>query len=487
MRKFRVAGLWVLAMLMAMPASAKDNAAAGAWQVLAKGDADAALALIAGNHPGASAELGDTDFQARLAAARAHVDERLPGVKDYAGYAALMSGLATDFRDGHIWSTGLVAPIVRNWAGLVIVRQGGQWMVGAQDAAEGEPALTGARLADCDGVPAERWAAERLGQFQANPAVEAQLARRGPVLLLDDGNPFLVRPTACGFVTADGKAERLTLRWRRIGQPQIERLAGSVMHPARAGMGVAPFAGGYWISLGTLGDAAQKVVDAVTAQQAALRAAPMVVLDLRGNGGGNSAYADRIAAALVGDARASALDEGGSDCQGAFWRASPGNLDTLRGLAARSRAQGDAEGEREWGGLADDMTAAIASGRGFAPALPVCARTAKVAAHKAGKLPPSAMRGRLVLVTDRACFSSCLIAADKFRALGALHVGEATDVSTRYMEVREIVLPSGLRTFSTLQKVAVGLGDFGPYAPERAYPGALDDEEKLKAWVAGLH
>ena len=96
------------------------------------------------------------------------------------------------------------------------------------------------------------------------------------------------------------------------------------------------------------------------------------------------------------------------------------------------------------------------------------------------------MQGRLILVTDRACFSSCLMAADFFRRLGALHVGEATDMSTRYMEIRDVVLPSGLRTFSTLQKVAIGTGDFGPYEPNIAYPGPMHLHDNLKSWVAAL-
>ena len=96
------------------------------------------------------------------------------------------------------------------------------------------------------------------------------------------------------------------------------------------------------------------------------------------------------------------------------------------------------------------------------------------------------MKGRLILVTDRACFSSCLIATDIFRRIGALHVGEETDRSTRYMEVREIVLPSGLRTFSTLMKVAVGLSDYGPFSPKVAYPFPLDDSDALKRWVVAL-
>ena len=133
------------------------------------------------------------------------------------------------------------------------------------------------------------------------------------------------------------------------------------------------------------------------------------------------------------------------------------------------------------------MEAAVEQGRAFSPALPQCARGSLAAMPQApSELPTSAMAGRLIIVTDRTCFSSCLLAIEMFRRLGALHVGEATDMSTRFMEVREILLPSGLRTFSTLQKVAVGLGDFGPYEPKIVYPGALHDEQKLKAWVAAL-
>ena len=65
-------------------------------------------------------------------------------------------------------------------------------------------------------------------------------------------------------------------------------------------------------------------------------------------------------------------------------------------------------------------------------------------------------------------------------------MGEATDRSTRYMEVREQTLPSGLRAFSTLQKVAVGLGDYGPYEPQIAYPGVLGDDAALRKWVAEI-
>lgn len=477
-------GLW----LGAGPALAAQDSMAAHWRALAEADSRAAISLIEENHPGAAPALGDEAFQQRLATARKHVGERLPKVSDHGGYAALMSGLAAEFGDGHIWSSALVGSQVRDWTGIVLARRGGAFVVGAQERSDGLPDMVGARLIGCDGVPAADWAKPRIGAFRGNPDIEAELASAAAWLLLDDGNPFLQRPAACTFQRDGEPSVEIKLEWRRAAMRQIEPIVARANDNASAGMGVSPFAGGHWIGLETLDGSAEAVVEKVRAEQAALRASPMVVIDLRGNGGGNSAYADAIAEALVGNERMEAADTPGSDCRGAFWRASAGNLKTLEEYRVRLAARGDAEVLAAHDALIAGMKAAIAAGGQFAPRLPPCASEAASGpqAGSATDLPPSAMRGRLVIVTDRSCFSSCLIAVDTFRRLGARHVGEATDMSTRYMEVREILLPSGLRTFSTLQKVALGLGDYGPYAPHDPYPGRLGDSDALKAWVGEL-
>ncbi len=64
------------------------------------------------------------------------------------------------------------------------------------------------------------------------------------------------------------------------------------------------------------------------------------------------------------------------------------------------------------------------------------------------------------------------------------HIGEATDFSTRYMEVRGLPLPSGLGSFNTLQKVAFAApARLGPFDPEIPYPGQIDDTPALERWV----
>lgn len=472
------------------PAAAQEaqEQAARTWRELARIDSEAALALVAEHHPGAVPALGDAAFSERLEAAKAHVAERLPRVRDYFGYTALMTGLAADFRDGHIWTNAILQQPVRAWTGLILTRRGGAWRVGAQERQDGEPDLAGHRLVACDGVDADRWAAERIGLFRGDPAIEARLAGSAAWLLVRDGNPFLDRVKSCTFEGPDGSRREWTLAWRQTQADEIQRVAARAERRAAAGMGVSPFDGGFWISLETLDNRAAEVVKAVEARQDALRAAPTVVLDLRGNSGGNSAFAGSIAAALVGRDRAMWADRPATECRGAHWRATADNLEAIRSF--RRNAEGKAA-RAQLDGLdrqIAEMEKAIAEKRPFAPELPDCAKGADAGAAPPDRdaAPASAMGGRLVLVTDRSCFSSCLIAADMFRRLGATHVGEATDVSSRYMEVREILLPSGLRTFSTLQKVAVGLGDYGPYSPDIAYPGDLADDDALKAWVAAL-
>lgn len=463
--------------LLAQPRSPAERA----WNELASADLAAALELIERNHPGAAPELGDTQFQSLLSTARANARKRLPLVRDYGGHAALLNGLANDFRDGHIWSKARISPNRREWAGLVITRIGGHWVVGAQEAAGSEPGLKGARMLGCDGVEADAFARARTGTFHAHPDVEAAMASRAYTMLLDDQNPFVERASACRFQAANGRQIDHRLSWRPVSVRSLERIIGESVQEPAAGMGVSAFPGGQWIALETLGNGAAQVVEAVRARQAALRSSPMVVLDLRGNSGGNSQYALEIARALVGDERAAAADRPAGDCTGMYWRVSEDNAKALRAFVASLPP----DRRPEWSAQADALDRAVASGRSFSPDLPACAREGSQPASP-GRLPPPLMKGRLVLVTDRACFSSCLMAADLFRRLGATHVGEATDMSTRYMEVREITLPSGLRTFSTLQKVALGAGNFGPYQPKFTYPSSMADTDGLKTWVAAL-
>ena len=91
---------------------------------------------------------------------------------------------------------------------------------------------------------------------------------------------------------------------------------------------------------------------------------------------------------------------------------------------------------------------------------------------------------KVVVVTDRYCFSSCLSGMRLLLDLDIIHVGEETNITKSYYEVREETLPSGISTFTTLQAFAPSVPkNIGPFTPQYEFDGPMDDDEALLAWI----
>lgn len=465
------------AALLASPAGAQAPADRD-WAETTRIDVEAAYALLNDNHPGALPEIGDTDFQRRLEDGRALALERAARVTDAGGHRAVLNGLAGGMADRHI-AFQPAGPASWTWAGVVFRKAGSEWRVSSHEPEPGETDLTDALLVGCDGVAADAVARGWLDGFQLDWSVEAQRERRGVLLLLDNGNPFLNRPATCSFETAGGTVDRV-MRWREITPQDLQPLLNAAYRGRQAGMGLRPFAGGDWIALQTLGDGASAVVEAVRADAARLRASPVVVLDMRGNSGGSSMLGRQIAEALMGRAFVQTRTAGNGTC-GAVWRASAGNLAALRGW----RAMADERGP-EFSAWLEGSIAGVERAHAAGEAIDAPVVDCDPSPEPAEPGPASLMQGRLVLITDESCFSSCLIVTDDFRRLGALHLGHATDRATRYMEVRAEPLPSGLGQFSTLQKMALGEMATGPFAPDIVHEGPMHDDAALEAWVMSV-
>lgn len=465
------------ALAAAVPAGAQDPAPH--WRALTLIDVEAAHRMLSEDHPGAAPEVGDTQFRERLAAAYATARRRAALTESYQGYQAVLAGFAVAMGDKHISSRPLFESESRHWAGLLIARRGGRWVVADESEATGGPALKGSRLVSCDGIAVDRLAEERLGGYRMVWSIEAQRIQRAYWLLIDDGNPFLNRPRTCLFDGA-GTQRNVALEWRPIARTELSSKASALATRGAAGLGLRKVGDGWWIALESLSERAVPVVEKVRAEAAALRAAPFVVLDMRGNGGGNSQYGQLIADALAGAPQPVAAPPASGGC-GKVWRLSERNFRQLTyyrdTLGPRMGKEALAQFTAEY----EAMAAARAKGERFTGP-PRCPQRPPGPAISHG-----GYRGRLVLLTDNSCFSSCLLVTQMFRRLGALHVGEATDANTNYMEVREDRLPSGLSTFSTLQAVApASASQIGPFVPEIVYEGAIADTPALEAWVQTL-
>jgi hypothetical protein len=452
----------------------------GRWKPITTGDVNAAYQLLRDNHPGAATEAHDPGFIRRLDEAHAQALERARNVNSYQGYLAVLAGFATAMGDKHIWSRPTFVVNLPRWPGMIISKRGNAWIV--SDTEPAQSALLGASLLTCDGQKVEDLARQNLGGFRAVWTVGAQQTQAAPWLLVDEGNPFIHRPQECVFEQA-GKNQTVRLAWDRVKRENLQPRLKKAIGTGAAGFGVRKVGDGYWIALQDLvSDRALAVVKSVEEQKAALRAGSFVVLDVRGNGGGSSILGEKIAASLLGDetvkARLGMTDE---DCSSEeIFRATKGNLAQMEFLRTVPFVT---EGSPEQKKLMDDeiarIRAAMAKGQSFSGSLDCKAATRPAATQSA----PTLMKGKLILLTDNACFSSCLAVTDYFRTLGALHVGQTTDAATWYVDVREQYLPSGYSMFSTLQAISGDSKEVGPFEPTLVYNGDIADTAALEQWI----
>lgn len=468
---------WALFYASVTSAVAQSSNTAAQWRDITRADIDAAYQLLMEDHPALSQTINDTAFRARLDSGRTLALQRADQVQTIEGYFATMAGFANVAGDKHIWWRSPYTASTVSWAGIIMTRRGDSYVVFSHDGAEEGASLVGAVLLSCDGVSADDFAARKLGGFSAVWSIEAQRVQRAPTLFIDSGNPFVLRPSRCEFMR-DRRRISHEMQWREAQRTDLSPLVRPALNRGAAGFGVRAFDGGMWIALESLDDNATAVVAQVREQQAQLRAAPVVVLDMRGNSGGNSDFGVQIARVLFGEARFEhAYRGGGEECSTA-WRVSPRNLATMRSYVTRFERSNPefAQGMRE---LVRRAERAQVAGEEFTGPV-TCGSDRAVP----GGPPAQAASGLIVLVTDNACFSSCLIVTDMFRRLGALHVGQATDAATHYMEVREERLPSGLSYFSTLQAFSPSSpAQMGPYEPEFRYDPDIANTEELQAWI----
>jgi hypothetical protein len=466
--------------------SGAQQASAAAWRDLTLADVEAAYGIIARNHPAAATDAGDSTFRRTLESARVAAQGRAGEVASYEGWLATLRAFAVAFDDPHISLGPRLSPSTARWPGFVVARVGDATVVASSDTTDASLPAPGAILVSCDGIAADQYGRSRLGVFRGTWDVASQRVRTTPLLLVDDGNPFLQLAKQC-VVRENGAERTLELRWRPVALMPLQELLQDASPVGNAGFAVRRVGGGWWIGVQSLGGRVQSVLDTVTARVAEIRAAPWVVVDVRGNGGGNSEWANRLAIQLVGQARTTAsrrVAEGqfASGLCGTSWRASADVEETLEGYI---RDMGPRMGEasaNQWRRELDSVRVARTQGRELAPAPRTCAPAAQNNGDVA--LPAPLMKGKLFLLTDHACFSSCLMLAGLFRAVGAIHVGEGTDFSTRYMEGRAFPLPSGLGGFSTLQKAGFGMPmRLGPFEPEIPYPGRIDDTRAIEVWI----
>lgn len=459
------------------------------WGAALREDAQAFHDLVAANHPGPVDET-NPGFNARLEAGLRLALERAQTADSYEAWYFALEQYQAGFDDGHltlidhapmghVWATG--------WPGFVTGLRAGpngdrHEVVFRQDPAS--PPL-GAVLDSCDGRPADRLARENVGVTAGRWMLRSRRALYASTVLVDQRNPYVERPRRCRFLV-DGRARTYDLTWRPLPDAVRNQAFAAAISPQHfAPIELRDWDHGVWIGLGAFdvdpasenGQRLTALVESVQARVEAIRGAPVVVFDLRGNAGGSSAWPSKLARILWGDAYVDAL---GPRSEASDWRVSEGNETlfthyrdvvfandpTIRAFATE---------------VVDGLSRARAEGR------PLWRQGGGQVRPPRPDGPPL-VRGRTYVVTDYLCASACLDAVDMFRAMGARVVGQETSADTLYMQVRDVPLPSGRVTARIPIKVYRGRarGDNQTVVPDHPWSGDLSDTAGLESLIGRL-
>ena len=500
MKRFLTAGVACLAMMSATQALAQETAAAEApkpmlqprdWSATLAQDATALHDIMIDSHPGVHDPL-NPEFRARLDQGLATALERARTTTDAGGWWWALRAYVASFEDGHVQisMTQRDFGFPTRWPGFLTVYRGADEVVADRDDADAAAPPLGARLIDCDGVDAATLAERRIGQFRGRWFLEAVKTRFGDWMFLGASNPWQSEMKSCRF-EAEGATRSYALNWRATPDDLNDRRT-RLMQSVRPDFALKHFDdGGFWISTPTFnGDPSSEAYAELTAlvadmkaKQDALRAAPYVVLDLRGNGGGSSHWSQLMAQVLWGDAWMAAHPE--PAIEAVEWRASDGNIAEISAFLDKLRAT---NGQPELIAWADDavkgMKAAQAAGQVYWRS----ANDEKAADAAPPPATPQLMAGRVYVLTDSSCGSACLDAVDLWKTVGAVQIGRETSADTVYMEIREPILPSGLAQIAVPMKVYRGRarGNNEPQRPQYVIEGDMSDDAALLAAIRRL-
>ena len=458
---------------------------AAAWRQAYLDDLDFLHGTIADNHPAAIDDL-NPQSKAWVNDGYAQAKARADAVVDYGGYLYGLRAYINGFKDPHTSFAYDFPAGGALWPGFVAAMRSGKPTVIDRDESDTATPLVGAEIVACDGEALEQLAARIVYPFLLNERLHADRLRGITRLFLKPKNPFVQHVASCMFKTTE-RSWSQALRWR-TQNAAFSKAFGTANFGYPTKWGVSePRDGVVWIGLETFDTSEEpakeleKIIAQIEANAAAWRSnKKVIVFDVRGNGGGSSAWGDRIRDAIWGKQPEQ------EDHTAVEWRASKDNLAFLEEAWIRIQKNTTVTPElrKDIEETLAAIRSAVASGKPFAK---VGAATPGPEGGLTKRRPKgkSKFKAQVVFLNDGACGSACGDFADRvLQQPGVIHAGFWTSGDGVYMDGRGVPTPSGLGFLSFAMKVYRGRerGHLEEYEPDWLYEGSWDDAA-LQAWL----
>lgn len=445
--------LW-LALVAALAAPAASQTAtptatgvdARDWGSMARQDVQAAYDLYVANHPGMHDPL-NPDFPERLLRARDAGLAAAGKATSRAHYAEALGAFSAELMDGHAMAFAKdvqsSTPPKYEWPRFVAAWRGDKMLV--HHAVVGSPAPIGVEIVSCDGLTMRELVIKRLGFRGFRPGEAGHWWMRGGRAFYSTPGYSDHRPKRCTFRTPQGQEFTADLPFTEApdGFSKLFERGGD---GERTPIGLTePRKGIFLVGMPTFSPSADEVkayralFDTLSKRRTELTKAKAVVIDLRYNNGGSSAWSRDAGRILWGqDALDQRMDKYFKNVR-IWWRASPDNVAYMSELEAKLRKDGQDRIADTIGQTGAGMRESLAKGEPF-----FVQGEEKDARTYPSEMPPTDFMTPVYVITPGRCASACLDAIDTFKQFSNVKlIGAPTSGDSTYMEARTMDLPSG--------------------------------------------
>ncbi|ALI03465.1 peptidase [Pseudomonas sp. FW306-02-F02-AA] len=459
-----------------------EEADAKKWKELTNNDLSAMHQLIVSAHPGAL-DSNNKAFASWVEQGYLEARQLSAQVKSKKDSLAVLNFYIAGFQDGHV-GLSQSKQEKSSWAGFVLGMKGQSFIV--KNVSKDWPVPlppVGSEVVACDNK-----SVREILESDLSPYIDRRLKLHSTWLHLatqltvDDVNyPVLGRvlPNNCLVTLPNGDQQHFTLLWRQergeldplLSQPQPPQTLKDLGD------------GRYWIHVSNFTPSAAEnaSLDKMLSGIKSINDAKLVVLDARGNRGGNSLVGVEILSALLGSKVVNGVGE--QSRAYAMWRVSPFALSTLSHVL--KSMEGDygksSEAYKFVSGLTGSMGLALREKKDWL-------RQPSSSSIDQGKLKgfnAQGFKGKLALVTDSFCASACLDFADIVLAIpGTVHLGLPTSADTQYIDIGSQSLPSGAQFWLPLKVWRDrARGNNQSYDPSFIFDGDINDTAAVQKWV----
>lgn len=454
------------------------------WAELAKADVLWALNVLGSSHPGSA--LNDADYILREKRAREAALSLAPLATDFNSYYFILRRLANSLQDVHV----RVNPADINSLSRLKIRWPG-FYVSFPDAQVHEGPVDGDILVSCDGKSLDELYQTNVLPYYGVPSLESSIVQWGPRMFMDLQLPWLTPPRSC-IVDDDAGSkvgQSIEIDWREISfSDWLASAPNYIFGPAPKPELIQKSANTLWLRIPTLAPSReQAAIYQTMLKSAAFKSSKNIVFDLRGNGGGDTRWANAFIKASLSDEEARLFDLAREALSAVTvkYRVSQNNIDRIKAVSVNPVTGESDPGMAE---LAESLQESLEAGDDLFTLRQVDQPISEITA-----VVPNARA--FFVITDGHCTSSCLAMMDRLKLFKKLvHMGWPTDADTRYLQINTLDFPKHAElpdvhftfTYTMARYDRPWRGDNVPYNPHYLYSGKRWDQAGLESWAMDI-